>query len=124
MILKHEAGWIRGHTCKVLLVEKPLQGNLPTLEELRASIAARLDRAPRMRQRLAYTPLHVANPVWVDDPHFDIERHVAAVPTVGPMTRERFRSIVGQLMAQPLPVQFLDRGAHGMVVGHGGYRMR
>lgn len=102
MILKHEAGWVRGHTCKVLLVEKPLQGNLPTLEELRASIAARLDRAPRMRQRLAYTPLHVANPVWVDDPHFDIERHVTAVPTVGPMTRDHFRSVVGLLMAEPL----------------------
>src|SRR5947199_10101821 len=73
-ILKQEARWIRGHTCKVLLLEQPRPGALPTVDELRATIAARLDRAPRMRQRLAYTPLHVANPVWVDDAEFDIER--------------------------------------------------
>ena len=45
-ILKREAGPIRGHTCKVVVLEPPRKGGLPTVEQLRASIAARLDAAP------------------------------------------------------------------------------
>lgn len=101
-LIKSEAGRIRGHTCKLILVEAPSQGALPTLEEIRADIAARLDAAPRLRQRLAFTPLHVANPVWVDDAEFDIDRHVTAVPTVGPMSRDRMKDVVGELMTERL----------------------
>jgi diacylglycerol O-acyltransferase len=101
-ILKSEAGQIRGHTCKVMLLEEPRERALPTLEGIRASIAARLDAAPRLRQRLAYTPLHVANPVWVDDAEFDIDRHVTAVPTAGTVSRDRLKDVVGELMTQRL----------------------
>jgi WS/DGAT/MGAT family acyltransferase len=101
-ILKHEARWIRGHTCKVLLIEKPPRRPLPTVQQLRASISARLDAAPRMRQRLAYTPLHVANPVWVDDVEFDIERHVTAVPIERPLGRDDIKKVVADLMTQRL----------------------
>jgi diacylglycerol O-acyltransferase / wax synthase len=101
-ILKHEATRIRGHTCKVILLEQSPQRALPGLEEIRASIAARLDAAPRLRQRLAYTPLHVANPVWVDDVEFDIDRHVTAVPAAGSMNRDRMKDVVGELMTQRL----------------------
>jgi diacylglycerol O-acyltransferase len=101
-LLKNEAGRIRGHTCKVLLLEEPRQRALPTLEEIRASIAGRLDAAPRLRQRLAFASLRVANPVWVDDAEFDIERHVTAVPTAGPIDRGRMKDVVGELMARRL----------------------
>jgi WS/DGAT/MGAT family acyltransferase len=101
-ILKHEAGHIRGHTCKVLLVEEPRERALPTVEEIRASLAARLDAAPRLRQRLAFTPLHVANPVWVDDSEFDIERHVTAVSSAEPISRDRMSAVVGELMTERL----------------------
>lgn len=48
----------------------------PSFEELRAHIGARMARAPRYRQRLAEVPLGAAEPVWVDDDGFRIERHV------------------------------------------------
>lgn len=48
----------------------------PTFEELRDHIAGRMCRAPRYRQKLAEVPLGVNDPVWVDDPEFDIARHV------------------------------------------------
>ena len=47
-ILALENATVAGHTCKVILV----QGQLGT-GELRASIAGRLDRAPRLCLRLA-----------------------------------------------------------------------
>lgn len=101
-VLKREAHWIRGHTCKVLLLEKPSHGALPTIGQLRAGIVARLDAAPRLRQRLAHIPLHAANPVWVDDAEFDIERHVTVIPSEVPIARDRIESVVGGLMMDRL----------------------
>ena len=51
----------------------------PTVEALREKVAARLDRVPRFRQRLAFPPLRLAEPCWVDDPGFDVDepRHRA-----------------------------------------------
>ena len=52
----------------------------PGFEDLRDHIAARLDRAPAYRQRLAPVPLDMHDPVWVDDEEFAIERHVRHWP--------------------------------------------
>jgi WS/DGAT/MGAT family acyltransferase len=49
---------------------------MPRFAELRAHVAARLDRAPRYRQRIEEVPLGVNQPVWVDDPEFDLDRHL------------------------------------------------
>ncbi|MBA3327567.1 MAG: wax ester/triacylglycerol synthase family O-acyltransferase [Solirubrobacterales bacterium] len=51
-------------------------GSRPGFEEVRSHIAGRLGRAPRYRQRLVEVPLGLDDPVWVDDPGFDIADHV------------------------------------------------
>jgi WS/DGAT/MGAT family acyltransferase len=124
-LLKREAGCIRGHTCKVLLVEESEQGAVPSVEQLRASIAARLDSAPRLRQRLAYAPLRLGHPVWVDDREFDIGRHVRATPTPGRLSREGLEGVVAELMAGRLDpahplwqlnvIEHLDDGTMALV---------
>jgi hypothetical protein len=48
----------------------------PCFTELRDHVEGRLCRAPRYRQKLAEVPLAVSDPVWVDDPNFDIAHHV------------------------------------------------
>jgi diacylglycerol O-acyltransferase / wax synthase len=48
----------------------------PVFQELRRHVEARLPRAPRYRQKLAFTPFGLHDPVWVDDPDFDVKRHV------------------------------------------------
>lgn len=62
----------------------------------------RLPDVPRLRQRLAKTPLGVAAPVWVDDQEFDVASHVVGVATDGPVGRRQLRSIVGRLMGERL----------------------
>ena len=57
----------------------PAAGPRPTLERLRRSIAGRLEQLPRFRRRLAYPPPGMGEPFWVDDPDFDIARHVLAL---------------------------------------------
>jgi diacylglycerol O-acyltransferase len=124
-ILKLEAGAVCGHTCKVLVLERSGDGALPSLEALRAGIQARLGGAPRLRRHLVETPLRVARPVWLDDPQFDIARHVTRVDTSGPVSRFELERIVGELMTQRLDrahplwhidvVEELDDGSMALV---------
>ena len=111
-ILRLEAGPIRGHSAKVIVLEPAPQHALPSLAELRAAIAARLDAAPRLRQRLVRSPLPMARPAWADDPRFDVTRHVELVPVKGPVSRSGLERIVAGLMARRLdrsrPLWHLD----------------
>ncbi|MEX1178175.1 MAG: wax ester/triacylglycerol synthase family O-acyltransferase [Nitriliruptor sp.] len=54
-----------------------------------ALVASRLHLVPRYRQKLAYPPMGLGNPVWVDDPDFDLSYHVrhAALPAPGTMAQ-------------------------------------
>jgi diacylglycerol O-acyltransferase len=38
--------------------------------------AARIHLVDRLRQRLAFVPMNLAHPKWVDDPDFDLDNHV------------------------------------------------
>lgn len=101
-ILRLEHGSIRGHSCKVLVLERAGRHVLPTLQDLRVAVAARLDAAPRLRQRLITSRLPLVRPAWADDPQFDIARHVTAVPANGPVSRSGLEQVVADLMARRL----------------------
>ena len=47
-------------------------GRAPSYAELVAQLERRLPLVPRYRQKLAFPPLGLARPVWVDDPHFNL----------------------------------------------------
>src|SRR6266540_746947 len=56
---------------------RPREGaERPSFNKLRAFVAARLGRAPRYRQKLAFVPLGLHDPVWIDDREFDVSHHV------------------------------------------------
>ena len=81
----------------------PPAGARTTLDQLQASVESRLSRLPRFRQRLAWPPPGLGDPFWVDDPEFDIARHVVAA--TGPdeaMTRASFDELVDALLSEPL----------------------
>jgi WS/DGAT/MGAT family acyltransferase len=64
------------HVGWVALFRPPEDGERPTFSRMRQFIEARLPRVPRYRQKLAFVPFGIHDPVWVDDPQFDISRHV------------------------------------------------
>jgi diacylglycerol O-acyltransferase / wax synthase len=75
----------------------------PTVEALRKSINARLQHLPRCRQRLAHPPGEVGDPFWVDDPAFDIDRHVVAFTDPGEaVAQQSFDELVDALLAEPI----------------------
>ena len=74
-ILHAESSTIAGHTCKILVVDAP-SGAPPPLEQVRARFAERLERVPRLRQRLELQP----TPSWTDDPTFSLDDHMRLAP--------------------------------------------
>ncbi|HEV7677564.1 MAG TPA: wax ester/triacylglycerol synthase family O-acyltransferase [Candidatus Dormibacteraeota bacterium] len=63
----------------------PLGGGETLYRALVRAIEPRLDLMPRYRQKLAFVPLSLDVPVWVEDEDFDITQHVrrAALPAPG-----------------------------------------
>jgi diacylglycerol O-acyltransferase / wax synthase len=78
------------------------EGEAPTHQEFRDHIASRLHLVPRFRQKLRFVPLDQGRPVWVDDPHLNMEYHVrqTALPTPG--SDEQLRNLASRIFSQQL----------------------
>jgi WS/DGAT/MGAT family acyltransferase len=86
------------HVGGVLILDAPPGG----VDALAALVEARLALVPRYRQRVAEVPGHLANPVWVDDPDFDIAYHVRRNGLPRPGTEEQLFDLVSRLTSRPL----------------------
>jgi WS/DGAT/MGAT family acyltransferase len=78
------------------------EGPPPAYDELTRTIAGRLHRVPRYRQKVATVPLSLARPAWVDDPHFNVCYHVRHTALPSPGGEEELRRLVGLVMSQQL----------------------
>jgi diacylglycerol O-acyltransferase len=86
------------HIGSVLVFEGPA----PAYEDFVAHIERRLHLVPRYRQRLAFPPLGVSRPVWVDDPHFNPGYHVRHTALPAPAGEEELRRLAGRAFSQQL----------------------
>ena len=97
-ILALESETVAGHTCKVIVLDGPLDTGA-----LRASVARRLDRAPQLSMRLGEID---GAPWWVPDPQVDVTAHVVEAPTAGAgagaVDEAGFRVTVAGIFAQHL----------------------
>ena len=73
-----------------------------TIDRLMEAYSGRLHLAPPFRQRLVNVPFGLHHPLWIEDPDFDIRRHVrhTAVPAAG--GPDELANLVGRVVAQPL----------------------
>jgi WS/DGAT/MGAT family acyltransferase len=93
-----ERGPIHVHVGATMIFE----GKPPSYDELVSHVESRLALVPRFRQRITPIRFNLDNPVWSDDPRFDIAWHVrrAALPSPGGI--EELRELVGRIMSEPL----------------------
>lgn len=76
----------------------------PSLSRLRRSISARLEHVPRFRRRLAYPLRGMGEPFWVDDPAFDVSRHVVELGMPNSeLDDRRFAFLCDRVLSEPLP---------------------
>lgn len=88
-------------------------------ETLVGLIEQRIGLVPRYRQKIKWVPGHIAYPVWVDDPAFDVSYHVRRSALPRPGTDAQLRELVARLMSRrldrsrPLWEMYLVEGLHG-----------
>ncbi len=71
-------------------------------DRLVALIAGRISLVPRYRQKVQWVPGRLANPVWVDDPDFDVTYHVRRSALPKPGNSQQLRDLVGRLQSRQL----------------------
>jgi len=86
------------HVASVSIFEGPA----PTHGEFRDHIASRLHLVPRFRQKLRFVPFDQGRPVWVDDPHLNLEYHVRQTALPAPGSDEQLRNLASRIFSQQL----------------------
>jgi diacylglycerol O-acyltransferase len=82
------------------IVELPAGMRALDAEGMAARIAGRLHLSPRFRQRVTPVPLGAGEPVWRDDPSFDLANHVRVLP--GPLDDAGMRRATDAFFTRPL----------------------
>jgi diacylglycerol O-acyltransferase / wax synthase len=78
------------------------EGPAPSHGEFRDHIASRLHLVPRFRQKLRFVPLSQGRPVWVDDPHLNLDYHVRQTALPAPGSDEQLRNLAARIFSQQL----------------------
>lgn len=65
-------------------------------------VKERLHLVPRYRQKVRFVPGYIANPVWVDDPDFDLSYHLQHRALPKPGREEQLWDLAGRLFSRSL----------------------
>ena len=63
---------------------------------------SRLHLVPRFRQKLRFVPFGQGRPVWVDDPHLNLDYHVRQTALPAPGSEEQLRNLAARIFSQQL----------------------
>ena len=91
------------HTIKVAVVDVSARPDVLTPELFVELLAGRLDRMPILRRRVVPVPHQLGAPLLVDDPEFDLARHVRLRTAAPPGGDRELAQIVADVAAEPLP---------------------
>jgi diacylglycerol O-acyltransferase / wax synthase len=78
------------------------EGSAPSHAEFRDHISSRLHLVPRFRQKLRFVPFNQGRPVWVDDPHLNLDYHVRQTALPAPGSEEQLRNLAARIFSQQL----------------------
>jgi diacylglycerol O-acyltransferase len=90
------------HTSMAIASIAVFEGPSPSHEEFLTFLAGRLPLVPRYRQKLHTVPFRLGRPVWVDDPHFDLDYHVRRTALPAPGGDHQLAELMARVMSQRL----------------------
>jgi diacylglycerol O-acyltransferase / wax synthase len=79
-----------------------MEGPAPSFDEFVSTYADRVPEIPRCRHVLRTHPLDLGPPEWVDDPHFDVSRHLHRVALPHPGDDAELFQMVANVMERRL----------------------
>jgi len=92
---------IPGHLANLALFRPPARGGLG-YDDLCRLVERSLTQVPRYRQKVKRIPAGLGGPVWVDDPAFEITRHVRRSRLPAPGLMEQLEELVARICARRL----------------------
>lgn len=104
LFLDVESGLTRMFVAVCLLFEagpSNLENGRLDFERIRSRVGARLADIPRYRRRLSVSPLE-RRPIWLDDPEFDLDRHVRHRELPGHGAMHQLETLCADLAARDL----------------------
>src|SRR5688572_18668385 len=104
------------HTLKVVILDPSRRGRPVTLDELALAVGSRLGLVPRSTQKVVAAPGFGGRPFWVDDPDFDLRRHLDERTLLEPGDQRELDALYGELASGLLP---RDRAPWAMTLVHG-----
>ncbi|HVF06321.1 MAG TPA: wax ester/triacylglycerol synthase family O-acyltransferase [Frankiaceae bacterium] len=88
------------HVGGVVILERPPEGfDYDGLVQL---ITDRISTIPRFRQKVKWVPGRLGNPVWVDDPDFDVSYHVRRSALPKPGSEEQLKELTARVQSRRL----------------------
>lgn len=117
-----ETPTIHMHTIKAAVME-PVAGNHYSFDKVKRTLAERLDLLPAFRRRVVEIPWRLHHPVWIEDPDFDLDRHVRWLSLPAAAGAEEIDAAVSEIASIPLDrnkplweISILDGLPNGRVV--------
>lgn len=93
---------MHNHVCLAAVLDPSTMSQPYSFEAIRRRVAARVPLIPPFRRVVRSVPLQVHHPVWVNDPDFDIERHVHRTDLAEPGSLEQFAVLAADIASVPL----------------------
>jgi WS/DGAT/MGAT family acyltransferase len=101
--LHQESPTVHMHTLKIAVLDPSTVPGGYSFERFRDELAGRLHLLPLFRKRLVEIPLGVHDPMWADDPDFDIDRHIRRTAAPAPGRRREVDEAIAAIASVPLP---------------------
>jgi diacylglycerol O-acyltransferase / wax synthase len=111
-----EGPTVRMHVTALLLLDPSSAPGGFSFAKLRNFVSGRLDLMPALRRRLVEVPFSIDHPSWIEDPDFDLDRHLHHHLLSGTGSTKDLAALVGELASSPLP---RDRPLWEMVLVEG-----
>src|SRR5436190_5960963 len=96
--LANESSSSHMHVGAIMIFEGPP----PSYEDLLQHVRSRADLVPRFRQKLAFPPVQMGRPFWIDDPNLNLEYHVRHSALPAPGSDQQLRRMAARVFSQQL----------------------
>ncbi|MHC9295732.1 WS/DGAT/MGAT family O-acyltransferase [Mycobacterium sp. LTG2003] len=90
------------HSCSLAVLDVSALPGGYSFETFRAKLGAHAQLLPEFRAKLIDTRLNLGTPAWVDDPDFDIDRHVRRIEVAAPGGHIELCEVAARLVAEPM----------------------